>query len=89
MRGAEAGLVMRQAGVTPEICPAVAAALEKGGYRQVAGAMVLPDGSVVTGRTSPLLGASAALLLNTLEHMAGIDHKLDLIPASVIDPSAP
>ena len=49
-------------------------------------AMVLPDGSVVTGRTSPLLGASAALLLNALKKMAGIDHKLDLIPPSVIEP---
>jgi uncharacterized protein (UPF0371 family) len=48
--------------------------------------MVLPDGSVVTGRTSPLLGASAALLLNALKKMAGIDHKLDLIPSSVIEP---
>ena len=80
-------LVMQQAGVTPEICPAVAAALEKEQTTgKPAGAMVLPDGSVVTGRTSPLLGASAALLLNALKHMAGIDHKLDLIPASVIEP---
>ena len=41
---------------------------------------------MVTGKTSPLLGASAALLLNALKHMAGIDHKLDLIPSSVIEP---
>ena len=57
-------LVMQQAGVTPDICPAVAASLEKAeATGKPAGAMVLPDGSVVTGRTSPLLGASAALLL--------------------------
>ena len=73
-------LVMQQAGVTPDICPAVAASLEK------AEATGKPDGSVVTGRTSPLLGASAALLLNALKKMAGIDHKLDLIPPSVIEP---
>ena len=80
-------LVMQQAGVTPDICPAVAASLEKAeATGKPAGAMVLPDGSVVTGRTSPLLGASAALLLNALKHMAGIDHKLDLIPPSVIEP---
>ena len=80
-------LVMQQAGVTPEICPAVAAALDKAEATGApAGAMVLPDGSVVTGRTSPLLGASAALLLNALKKMAGIDHKLDLIPSSVIEP---
>ena len=80
-------LVMRQAGVTPDICPAVGAALQRaeqsGGP---AGAIVLPDGSVVTGKTSPLLGASAALLLNALKAMAGIDQKLELIPASVIEP---
>ena len=79
--------VMQQAGVTPEICPAVAACLQKAEETGApAGAMVLPDGSVVTGKTSSLLGASAALLLNALKAMAGIDHKLKLIPASVIEP---
>ena len=80
-------IVMQQAGVTPEICPAVAACLQKAEETAApAGAMVLPDGSVVTGKTSSLLGASAALLLNALKAMAGIDHKLKLIPASVIEP---
>ena len=50
-------LVMQQASVTPDICPAVSAALLKaettGGP---AGAMVLPDGRVVTGKTSDTLG---------------------------------
>ena len=80
-------IVMQQASVTPEICPAVAACLQKAEETGApAGAMVLPDGSVVTGKTSSLLGASAALLLNALKAMAGIDHKLKLIPASVIEP---
>ena len=80
-------IVMQQAGVTPEICPAVAVCLQKAEETGApAGAMVLPDGSVVTGKTSSLLGASAALLLNALKAMAGIDHKLKLIPASVIEP---
>jgi len=80
-------LVMQQAGVTSEICPAVQASLEKAEETgRPAGAMVLPDGTVVTGKTSSLLGASAALLLNAIKHMAGIDHKLELIPASVIEP---
>ena len=80
-------IVMQQAGVTPDICPAVAACLQKAEEPGApAGAMVLPDGSVVTGKTSSLLGASAALLLNALKAMAGIDHKLKLIPASVIEP---
>ena len=80
-------IVMQKAGVTPEICPAVKASLDRAEETGApAGAMVLPDGSVVTGKTSSLLGASAALLLNALKAMGGIDQKLDLIPASVIEP---
>ena len=51
-----------------------------------AGAMMLPDGRVVTGKTSSLLGASAALLLNSLKAMAGIRSDLDLISNQVIEP---
>ena len=80
-------IVMQKAGVTPEMCPAVVASLERAEITGApAGAMVLPDGRVVTGKTSDLLGASAALLLNALKAMAGIDQKLKLIPSSVIEP---
>ena len=80
-------LVMQQAGVTADICPAVGVSLEKAAETGApAGAMELPDGRIVTGKTSSLLGPSAALLLNTLKNMAGIDHRLELIPASVIEP---
>ncbi|MGM9619535.1 MAG: DUF1846 domain-containing protein, partial [Oscillospiraceae bacterium] len=79
--------VMQQAGVTPDICPAVSAALLRsetsGGP---AGALVLPTGAVATGRTSSLLGASAALLLNSLKLLAGIGRELDLISPQVIEP---
>ena len=51
-----------------------------------AGAMVLPDGRVVTGKTSSLLGASASLLLNALKAQGGVSDKLDLISAQVIEP---
>ena len=51
-----------------------------------AGAMVLPDGRVVTGKTSSLLGPSAAMLLNAVKLLAGIDKDLDLLPASIIAP---
>ena len=47
---------------------------------------MLPDGAVVTGKTSALLGASAALLLNALKHQADIDPEMDLIPNIVIEP---
>ena len=80
-------LVMQQAGVTPDICPAVAAALQKAEETgKPAGAMVLPDGRVVTGKTSSLLGASASLLLNALKAQGGVSDKLDLISAQVIEP---
>ena len=84
---AAAGPALMVAGKALGSAAAPAAALEKAeATGKPAGAMVLPDGCVVTGKTSPLLGASAALLLNALKHMAGIDHKLELIPASVIEP---
>ena len=80
-------LVMQQASVTPELCPAVGVSLAKAAATGApAGAMELPDGTIVTGKTSSLLGPSAALLLNALKQMAGIDHKLELIPAAVIEP---
>ena len=80
-------LVMQQADVTPDLCPAVAAAKQKAEETGApAGAMVLPDGRVVTGKTSSLLGASAALLLNALKAMAGIRSDMNLISNQVIAP---
>lgn len=80
-------IVMQQAGVTPDVCPAVRASLDKAQATGApAGAMVLPDGRVVTGKTSSLLGPSAAMLLNAVKLLAGIDKDLDLLPASIIAP---
>ena len=80
-------LVMNQAAVTPEICPAVSAALLKAEATGApAGAMVLPDGRVVTGKTSDTLGAASAMLLNALKAVGGIDHQFELISAQVLEP---
>ena len=80
-------LLMNQAGLTEADRPVIAKCLEKAeATGQPAAALQLPDGRIITGKTSNLLGASAALLLNALKKMAGIDHKLDLIPPSVIEP---
>ena len=49
-------------------------------------ALELADGSIVTGKTSSLLGASSACLLNALKALAGIDKKLPLIAPGVIEP---
>ncbi|MDO4619548.1 MAG: DUF1846 domain-containing protein [Lachnospiraceae bacterium] len=51
-----------------------------------AAAMEMPDGTILTGKTSVLLGSSSALLLNALKHQAGIDDDVKLIPPSFIEP---
>jgi len=80
-------LLMKKAGVTPEerivVAPALHRAEETG---DAATAMELPDGTIVTGRTSDLLGASSALLLNALKKLAGMPDELHLISPVVLDP---
>ena len=49
-------------------------------------AIELSDGTILTAETSPLLGPSAALLLNALKHLAGIPHNVKLIPQMMISP---
>ena len=80
-------LLMKQAGVTPDTLPAVSAALLKAETTGApAGAMVLPDGRVVTGKTSDNLGAASSLLLNALKALGGIDDQFDLISTQVLEP---
>ncbi len=80
-------ILMNQANVTVDICPAVSAALTKAeSTGRPAGAMVLPDGTLVTGRTSDTLGAASALLLNALKQLAGIDDKKEIISSKVLEP---
>lgn len=67
-------ILMRQADVSEELCPAIAACREKNRLTGTpAGAMVLPDGHVVTAKTSRFFRAPGALLLNALKYLAGID----------------
>ncbi len=49
-------------------------------------AIELPDGTLITGKTSSLLGASSAALLNALKVLAGIDDSVHLISPTVIEP---
>ena len=80
-------LIMNKADITSEVCPAVSAALLREKTTGApAAAMELPDGRIVTGKTSSLLGASAALMLNALKALAGIDKEVDLISPAVIEP---
>ena len=48
--------------------------------------MELEDGTIITAGSSPLLGPSAALILNATKHLAGINHEVKLIPQSLIEP---
>ena len=78
---------MNQAGVTVHDRPVVDAALK---WEKESGApsaaLELHDGRIITGKTSPLLGASAALLLNTLKELAQIDHEQHVISPEAIEP---
>ncbi len=51
-----------------------------------AAAIELKDGRVITAESGPLLGSSAALLLNVMKEVAGIDHELKLLPQVMIEP---
>ena len=51
-----------------------------------AAAIELADGTIVTGKTGPLLGAASAALLNALKKLAGIDQETDLVSARAIEP---
>ena len=80
-------LLMNQAGITIHDRKVVDAALAKAEETDApAAAMELPDGKIVTGKTSKLLGASAALLLNALKELAGIDHSVKVISPEAIEP---
>lgn len=80
-------LLMNQANVTAADRPVIGAALNKSELTDSpALAIELPDGSVITGKTSSLLGAAAAALLNALKTLAGIRDDLHLIAPVVIEP---
>ena len=49
-------------------------------------AIELSDGTIITAESTPLLGPSAALILNAIKHLAGIDHSVRLIPQEMIEP---
>ena len=80
-------LLMKKDNITPSmrkvvgVCNTLAAATQA-----PAAAMELNDGQMVTGKTSDLLGASAALLLNAVKELAGIPHEVHVIAPSASEP---
>jgi len=80
-------LLMKQAGITTAERPVAAAAVARAEETGMpAAAIELPDGRIITGKTSSLLGASSAVLLNALKALGGINHDLQLIAPIVIEP---
>ena len=80
-------LLMKQAGITVADRKVIAAAMNREEANGApAAAIELPDGTLVTGKTSDLLGASAACLLNALKILAGIDHEIHLVSPDAIHP---
>ena len=80
-------LLMKKAGVSIHDRKVVSPALQKAALTGApAAAMELPDGTIVTGRTSDLLGAASALLLNALTVLGGISDDIRLISPVIIEP---
>lgn len=80
-------IIMSQANITAESRKCIKAALDKSEATEgPALALELPDGTIVTGRTSPLLGASSAALLNALKVLGHIHDDIPLISPNIIEP---
>lgn len=90
-----AAMIMEKAGAKPEdrrvVLPAREAAknaekCQKGNAGIYCGAALeLPDGTIITGKNSELLHASASLILNATKHLAGLPDRLYLLPKNIID----
>ncbi|MCR5516933.1 MULTISPECIES: DUF1846 domain-containing protein [Lachnospira] len=80
-------LLMEKSGITVADRPVVAAANTKAEITgEPAAAIELETGEIITGKTSTLLGASSAMLLNALKKLAGLDDSVKLISPDVIEP---
>lgn len=80
-------LLMKKAGITTSDRRPVGPALVKAELTGApAAAIELPDGEIITGKTSELLGASSAMLLNSLKYLAGIPDSELLMSPKVIEP---
>ena len=78
---------MKQVGISAADRPVIAAANQRAEETgEPAAAIELADGTIVTGRTTDLLGPSSAMLLNALKVLSGIDDAVNLIAPSVLEP---
>ncbi|NCD17868.1 MAG: DUF1846 family protein, partial [Actinobacteria bacterium] len=80
-------LIMSKLGISREDRPVVAPAMRVARRTQApAAAIELPDGRIITGKTSPLLGPCSAMLLDALKALAGIDDSVKLLSTEAIEP---
>ena len=80
-------LLMKQLKLTTDDRPTTVAAHQREDQENApSSAIQLADGSIITAHSSNLLSASAALIINALKHLSGIDHALQLIPQQTITP---
>ncbi|MBQ7688107.1 MAG: DUF1846 domain-containing protein [Clostridia bacterium] len=80
-------LLMNQLNISVEDRRPVQAALDKAAQTGApATAIELEDGTLITGKTSALLGAASAMLINVVKNLAGIPDGIPLLSPSVIEP---
>ena len=80
-------LLMKQASISPADRPVAVKAMEVEQETKAPAAVIeLPDGTLVDGKTSDLLGSSAAVILNALKELAGIEHRTLLISPEALEP---
>ncbi len=80
-------LLLKQAKIDLSYRKTIEAARQRAAESGVpASAIELADGTIITAQTGSLLGTSAALILNAIKHLAGIDHEVKLIPQHMIEP---
>ena len=80
-------IIMKQLGLSPEYGPAVRPALEKSAKNGCpAMALILQDGTVVTGKTTEVMAAASSLVLNSAKRLAGLPDGIYLIAPYVLEP---
>lgn len=80
-------LLMKQAGLTVEDRKVVASALEKAEAEESPTmAIELPDGSLVQGKTTNLMGACSSMLLNALKTLSNMDDSIHLLAPEILEP---
>ena len=80
-------LLMKQLNLSIADRPVVSEAIRRENETGHPGvAIELPNGKVISGKTTDLLGASAAALINSLKELAGIDHGLHLVTKEALEP---